>query len=57
MTAYTPSCPACRDSDPENFYKSCGGCQARRALAMKTYHQKPGAKLPAPSTNKPAGVS
>lgn len=31
MTSYRPTCRACRDSDPETFYTSCGGCQARRA--------------------------
>lgn len=31
MTTYAPSCAACRDNDPRTFYRSCEGCQARKA--------------------------
>ncbi|MNK29192.1 hypothetical protein D3C87_475830 [compost metagenome] len=53
MNPYTPTCPACRTSDMATFYKSCQGCQARRAQVMAVFHSTPDAALPPPSTDKP----
>lgn len=30
--AYTPACLPCRSNDPTTFYRSCDGCQARKAV-------------------------
>jgi hypothetical protein len=27
---YAPTCKACREQDPQTFYRSCSGCQARK---------------------------
>lgn len=57
MTAYQPSCLACRDNLAA-YYKACAGCQVRRANAMAEFHKAPGAPvLPTPSSDGPVPMT
>lgn len=56
MTAYQPSCIACRDNLP-TYYKACGGCQARRAAAMQAFHNVQTNVLPVPSSDGPVPMT
>ncbi|VTU32128.1 hypothetical protein H4CHR_02948 [Variovorax sp. PBS-H4] len=58
MNAYQPLCSACRANSNNVFFKTCPGCQARRAAAMAAWQKKPGMPaLPAPSVNRPEGTT